>query len=115
MDIVDNIWSSLNMARIGFGFISSRDIGPWSYPDDTVVPINDFDNNFLVRNQFIRLVLRVDCALDDEKLRCSLEELITEHRWTKCGARLHMVSNPSLKIRQVFVSCLKTPLLGAKD
>ena len=86
---LEHVKRALGMAWRGFGMFPDSTHPACS--EDIVVPIGVFDNNFILRNQFIRVVYRFDCFLDATKLRTTLEELIALHGWEKLGARLRSV------------------------
>lgn len=87
-----DVAASFRMMRIGFGFMSTESAE--AYPGDLVVPVDVFSDNFPIRNQFMRLVLRFDHVLSPTRLRETYEQLITQHGWRKMGARLRSVRPP---------------------
>lgn len=64
---------------------------------DLVIPLHFFDNSAMFTNITMYVNLVFDDVLDPEKLRASLEELISRDTWRKLGARVRKgVGSPSM-------------------
>lgn len=55
---------------------------------DRIMPLHYFDNNTMFLSITMHAIMVYDEALDAEKLRSSLEKLISRDTWQRLGARL---------------------------
>ncbi|KAI0882242.1 uncharacterized protein GGS22DRAFT_170532 [Annulohypoxylon maeteangense] len=71
---------------------------------DTVVPLHRFDDTPLTRKVIVEFTMRFDDVLDPEKLRISLDKLLSRRDWRKLGARLRLNTEGRLEyhIPEVF-------------
>ncbi|KAI4859917.1 hypothetical protein F4820DRAFT_466218 [Hypoxylon rubiginosum] len=63
---------------------------PLTIATDTVVPLHRFDDTPLTRKVIVEFTMRFDDVLDPDKLRLSLEKLLSRRDWRKLGARLRL-------------------------
>ncbi|KAI1448577.1 hypothetical protein F5Y02DRAFT_274756 [Annulohypoxylon stygium] len=70
---------------------------PPTISSDTIVPLNRFDDAPLTRKVIVEFTMRFDDVLDPEKLRTSLDKLLSRHDWRKLGARLRLNTNGRLE------------------
>ncbi|XXH02546.1 hypothetical protein Hte_008922 [Hypoxylon texense] len=63
---------------------------PLTISSDTVVPLHRFDDTPLTRKVIVEFTMRFDDVLDPDKLRLSLEKLLSRRDWRKLGARLRL-------------------------
>ena len=63
---------------------------PLTISSDTVVPLHRFDDTPITRNVIVEFTMRFDDVLDPDKLRLSLDKLLSRHDWRKLGARLRL-------------------------
>lgn len=63
---------------------------PLTISSDTVVPLYRFDDTSLTRKVIVEFTMRFDDVLDPEKLRFSLDKLLSRRDWRKLGARLRL-------------------------
>ncbi|KAK1825795.1 hypothetical protein QBC39DRAFT_400198 [Podospora conica] len=66
---------------------------PPTVPTDRIIPLHFFENSPLVQGNNMAATLVFDEVLDPEKLRTSLEALVTRDGWHRLGGRLR--KNPS--------------------
>ncbi|KAI6086110.1 hypothetical protein F4821DRAFT_278694 [Hypoxylon rubiginosum] len=71
-----------------FNFMSKRPKAPPRVPTDTVVPVGFFDDTIIFRTFVLYTLFVFDDVLDPQKLRNSLERLVSRPGWNKLGARL---------------------------
>lgn len=71
---------------------------PPTISSDTIVPLNRFDDAPLTRKVIVEFTMRFDDVLDPEKLRTSLDKLLSRHDWRKLGARLRLNVRPALSL-----------------
>lgn len=55
---------------------------------DRIMPLHYFDNNTMFLSITMHAIMVYDEVLDAEKLRSSLEKLISRDTWQRLGARL---------------------------
>lgn len=63
---------------------------PLTISSDTVVPLHRFDDTPINRKVIVEFTMRFDDVLDADKLRLSLEKLLSRSDWRKLGARLRL-------------------------
>ncbi|KAI1358084.1 hypothetical protein F5Y08DRAFT_127794 [Xylaria arbuscula] len=68
----------------------SKQQAPPAVATDTVVPMHAMDDNSINRSMVIMFMMRFDDVLDPEKLKSSLEKLLSRDDWRKLGARLRL-------------------------
>ncbi|KAL7620439.1 hypothetical protein AAE478_009434 [Parahypoxylon ruwenzoriense] len=66
---------------------------PLTIPSDTVVPLHRYDDTPVNRSVIVEFTMRFDDVLDADKLRLSLEKLLSRRDWRKLGARLRLNDN----------------------
>ncbi|KAM0483598.1 hypothetical protein ACHAPX_002089 [Trichoderma viride] len=71
-----------------FGFFSRPPTAPQRVPTDLVVPVGFFDDTIIFRTFVLYTLFVFDDVLDPERLRTSLERVVSRHGWNKLGARL---------------------------
>ncbi|XXH02505.1 hypothetical protein Hte_008881 [Hypoxylon texense] len=71
-----------------FAFMSNRPKAPERVPTDVVVPVGFFDDTIIFRTFVLYTLFVFDDVLDPQRLRDSLERLISRPGWNKLGARL---------------------------
>lgn len=57
-------------------------------PTDLIVPVGFFDNTIIFRTFVLYTLFVFDDVLDPERLRTSLERVVSRPGWNKLGARL---------------------------
>ncbi|KAI0103414.1 hypothetical protein F4814DRAFT_96633 [Daldinia grandis] len=70
---------------------------PLTISSDTVVPLHRFDDTPINRKVIVEFTMRFDDVLDPDKLRLSLEKLLSRRDWRKLGARLRLTANGKLE------------------
>ncbi|KAI1807061.1 hypothetical protein F4811DRAFT_64783 [Daldinia bambusicola] len=70
---------------------------PLTISSDTVVPLHRFDDTPITRNVIVEFTMKFDDVLDPDKLRLSLEKLLTRPDWRKLGARLRLNTDNKLE------------------
>ncbi|KAI1479318.1 hypothetical protein F4774DRAFT_130713 [Daldinia eschscholtzii] len=70
---------------------------PLTISSDTVVPLHRFDDTPITRNVIVEFTMRFDDVLDPDKLRLSLDKLLSRHDWRKLGARLRLTADNKLE------------------
>ncbi|KAI5864856.1 hypothetical protein GGS23DRAFT_466593 [Durotheca rogersii] len=70
---------------------------PMTIPSDTVIPLHFYDDTPVNRSVIVEFTMRFDDVLDADKLRTSLEKLLSRRDWRKLGARLRLNSNGKLE------------------
>lgn len=63
---------------------------PLTISSDTVVPLHRFDDVLINRRVIVEFTMKFDDVLDPDKLRLSLEKLLSRRDWRKLGARLRL-------------------------
>ncbi|KAF2964405.1 hypothetical protein GQX73_g9178 [Xylaria multiplex] len=63
---------------------------PPAVPTDTIVPMHHMDDNSINRSMVVMFMMRFDDVLDPEKLKDSLEKLLSRDDWRKLGARIRL-------------------------
>lgn len=71
-----------------FAFMSNRPKAPERVPTDVVVPVGFFDDTIIFRTFVLYTLFVFDDVLDPQRLRDSLERLVSRPGWNKLGARL---------------------------
>lgn len=71
-----------------FGFFSRPPKAPQRVPTDLVVPVGFFDDTIIFRTFVLYTLFVFDDVLDPERLRTSLERVVSRPGWSKLGARL---------------------------
>lgn len=71
-----------------FAFFSNPPKAPQRVPTDLVVPVGFFDNTIIFRTFVLYTLFVFDDVLDPERLRTSLERVVSRPGWNKLGARL---------------------------
>lgn len=89
-----------------FLFGTSRS-APARVPTDRVIPVHYWDDSPLYRRIALYNLKVFDDVLDPEKLRTSLEHLVSQTTWSKLGGRLRKdVSTPTPV--PLFLPCAAT-------
>ncbi|KAI1762107.1 hypothetical protein GGR53DRAFT_532879 [Hypoxylon sp. FL1150] len=70
---------------------------PLTISSDTVVPLYRFDDTPLTRKVIVEFTMRFDDVLDPDKLRLSLDKLLSRRDWRKLGARLRLTHDGKLE------------------
>ncbi|KAI1378576.1 hypothetical protein F4677DRAFT_371387 [Hypoxylon crocopeplum] len=70
---------------------------PLTIASDTVVPLHRFDDTPVNRMVIVEFTMRFDDVLDPDKLRLSLEKLLSRRDWRKLGARLRLNADDRLE------------------
>ncbi|KAI8961970.1 hypothetical protein F5Y11DRAFT_357297 [Daldinia sp. FL1419] len=70
---------------------------PLAISSDTVVPVHRFDDTPINRNVVVEFTMKFDDVLDSDKLRLSLEKLLSRRDWRKLGARLRITEKGKLE------------------
>ncbi|EHK20457.1 uncharacterized protein TRIVIDRAFT_223781 [Trichoderma virens Gv29-8] len=70
------------------GFFSSAPKAPRRVPVDLVVPVGFFDDTIIFRTFVLYTLFVFDDVLEPQKLRTSLEHVVSRPGWNKLGARL---------------------------
>ncbi|KAI2472619.1 hypothetical protein F4781DRAFT_444982 [Annulohypoxylon bovei var. microspora] len=68
---------------------------PPMIPSDTVIPLHRYDDTPLTRKVIVEFTMRFDDVLDPDKLRLSLEKLLSRRDWRKLGGRLRLNVRPA--------------------
>jgi hypothetical protein len=71
-----------------FGFFSSPPKAPQRVLTDVIVPVGFFDDTIIFRTFVLYTLFVFDDVLNPEKLRTSLERVVSRPGWNKLGARL---------------------------
>ncbi|KAK1241762.1 hypothetical protein MKX07_007585 [Trichoderma sp. CBMAI-0711] len=71
-----------------FSFFSGQPQAPQRVPTDLVVPVGFFDDTIIFRTFVLYTLFVFDDVLDPERLRSSLERVVSRPGWKKLGARL---------------------------
>ncbi|KAL7941247.1 hypothetical protein V8C42DRAFT_335199 [Trichoderma barbatum] len=71
-----------------FSFFSSPPKAPQRVPTDLIVPVGFFDNTIIFRTFVLYTLFVFDDVLDPQRLRTSLERVVSRPGWNKLGARL---------------------------
>ncbi|KAI0149969.1 hypothetical protein F4776DRAFT_659859 [Hypoxylon sp. NC0597] len=79
----------------GGGVVIKR--APLTISSDTVVPLHRFDDVSVNRRVIVEFTMKFDDVLDPDKLRLSLEKLLSRRDWRKLGARLRLNTNDKLE------------------
>ena len=59
-------------------------------PGDQIVPLPEQDDTHINRSLVLNFMLRFNSVLDPEKLKFSLDTLLSQPGWRKIGARLRL-------------------------
>ncbi|KAI1136067.1 hypothetical protein F5Y05DRAFT_392812 [Hypoxylon sp. FL0543] len=70
---------------------------PLTISSDTVVPLHRFDDVSINRKVIVEYTMKFDDVLDPDKLRLSLEKLLSRRDWRKLGARLRLNTDNKLE------------------
>ncbi|KAF3057231.1 lysR family regulatory protein [Daldinia childiae] len=70
---------------------------PLTISSDTVIPLHRFDDTPINRKVIVEFTMRFDDVLDPNKLRLSLEKLLSRRDWRKLGARLRLPGDGKLE------------------
>lgn len=70
------------------GYLFGQKKAPERVVTDRVVPVGFFDNTILFRTFVMYTLFVFDDVLEPEKLRSSLERVVSRPGWNKMGARL---------------------------
>ena len=63
---------------------------PAVVPGDQIARLGELDDTPINRAMILNFMLRFDCVLDPEKLKSSLETVLSKPGWRKLGARLRL-------------------------
>ncbi|KAI0508451.1 hypothetical protein F5B22DRAFT_620629 [Xylaria bambusicola] len=63
---------------------------PPAVATDTIVPMHHMDDNNINRSMVVMFMMRFDDVLDPEKLKGSLEKLLSRDDWRKLGTRIRL-------------------------
>ncbi|KAI1657779.1 hypothetical protein F4813DRAFT_73654 [Daldinia decipiens] len=70
---------------------------PLTISSDTVIPLHRFDDTPINRKVIVEFTMRFDDVLNPDKLRLSLEKLLSRRDWRKLGARLRLTGDGKLE------------------
>lgn len=70
--------------------LKSKPIAPTVVPTDKVYPVHFWDDTKILRPLILYQLMRVDDALDAEKLKAALVKLLNRDGWRNLGARLRL-------------------------
>ncbi|KAI1103614.1 hypothetical protein F4804DRAFT_333162 [Jackrogersella minutella] len=70
---------------------------PLTIASDTVIPLHRLDDTMITRKVILEYTMRFDDVLDPDKLRISLEKLLSRRDWRKLGARLRLNTDGKLE------------------
>jgi hypothetical protein len=68
----------------------SKLTAPELVPTDCVVPVDTLSDSTSFRGVLLAVMFRFDDVMDPEKLRSSLESLLSRDDWRKLGARFRL-------------------------
>ncbi|KAK5637453.1 hypothetical protein RRF57_013168 [Xylaria bambusicola] len=63
---------------------------PLAVATDTIVPMHHMDDNNMNRSIVVMFMMRFDDVMDPERLKDSLEKLLSRDDWRKLGARIRL-------------------------
>ncbi|KAK1246811.1 hypothetical protein MKX08_000613 [Trichoderma sp. CBMAI-0020] len=95
-----------------FGFLSSPPKAPQRVPTDLVVPVGFFDDTIIFRTFVLYTLFVFDDVLDPERLRTSLERVVSRPGWNKLGARLRRNDRGELEHHIPVVFTPDRPAVG---
>ncbi|PTB37401.1 hypothetical protein M441DRAFT_30547 [Trichoderma asperellum CBS 433.97] len=95
-----------------FGFFSSPATAPQHVPTDLVVPVGFFDDTIIFRTFVLYTLFVFDDVLDPERLRTSLERVVSRPGWNKLGARLRRNDRGELEHHVPAVFSPDRPAVG---
>ncbi|KAI0169150.1 hypothetical protein GGR52DRAFT_592955 [Hypoxylon sp. FL1284] len=78
----------------------------------TVIPLFRFDDTPVTRKVIVEFTMRFDDVLDPDKLRLSLEKLLSRPQWRKLGARLRLNEDNRLEYHIPESFDEKRPAIG---
>lgn len=91
------------------GYLFGQKKAPERVVTDRVVPVGFFDNTILFRTFVMYTLFVFDDVLDTEKLRSSMESVISRPGWNKMGARLRR------RVGRTHIDTLDRWTLGETD
>lgn len=68
----------------------NKPIAPPTVPTDKIIPVHYWDDTTTFRSVVLYYLMRVDDALDSQKLHLALVKLLNRDGWRKLGARLRL-------------------------
>jgi len=77
---------------------------PPRVPTDKIIPLQFMDDNKINRAMAISASMKFDHALDVEKLKGALEQVLGRPGWRRLGARLRLNASPFSQVENLVTT-----------